>query len=395
MKRVVARESQIVGTFDDETLAALLNGGTLKLSDQYWDETRSTWGPMTDYLGYKGPKRRIGAAALRFVTLVIAAGCGSLATWMAMKDPAPVQVGPLASAGQERPPQAGTPTLTPAPTPALAPPPAVKPAEKAAPPPALALLNVEVFDDNVAVTVQNKGPEAVKGFDLKLKYFQLPGDQLVFERNENAISQQETGQTERIEAIKALDARIGALGRNLKLVSTDVMIWTTSHIKALPTAEQWQAFGDGQLTAAGAALSNTAAAFATGAASTDAAAREKALTGHLLDLARGTEDMKPLLKAAIERATTERNRIATEQRAADEDLARLKKQQNDLRPRLAEQMAEARKRTIRVENVHVDAVIESELVRRITVKHEKNERESVVVELAQPDPKTVARSDSL
>ena len=49
---------------------------------------------------------------------------------------------------------------------------------------ALALLNVEVFDEEVAVTVQNNGPAAVTGFDLKLKYFVLPGDQLVFDGTE-------------------------------------------------------------------------------------------------------------------------------------------------------------------------------------------------------------------
>ena len=386
MKRVVARESQIVGTFDDETLAALLTGGTLKLSDQYWDETRSTWGPMTDYIGYKGRRRTFGPALLRFVTLVIAAGCGSLITWMSLRESGQQVVGVPALAGQEGPPKGGTPTLTP--------PPVIKPAEEASPSPALTLLNVEVFDENVAVTVQNKGPKAVKGIDLKLKYFELPGDQLVFESNENAIYQQQTAQSARIEAVKALDARIGALGRNLKLVSTDVMIWTPSHIKALPTVEQWRAFGDSGLTTAGTSLASAAAAFSAGASSTDAAAREKALTGYLLDLARGTEDMKPLLNSAIEKATTERKRIAAEQSAAEEALARLKTQQNELRPRLAEQMAEARKKTIRVEIVHVDAVIESELVQRITVKRGKNEREGVVVELARPHQKTVGRAVS-
>ena len=393
MKRVVARESQIVGTFDDETLAALLSGGTLKLSDQYWDESKSTWGPMTDYIGYKGPRRQIGASLLRLVTLLIAAGCGSILTWLWMTDSGQKVVGAPDFAGENGPPKGGAPTLTTL-APTLTPvptPPAVEPAEKAAPPPALALLNVEVFDENVAVTVQNNGQEAVKGFDLREKYFALPGDQLVFGSNEEAIAQHETARLERIERAKALDARIGALGRNLKLVSTDVMIWTPSHIKALPTVEQWRAFGDSELTTAGTALASTAAAFSAGASSTEAAAREKALTGYLLDLARGTEDMKPLLKGAIEKATTERNRIAADQSAADDELARLKKQQNDLQPRLAELMAEAREKTIRVEMVHVDAVIESELVRRITVKREKNERQGVVVELAREDQNTIAR----
>ena len=264
------------------------------------------------------------------------------------------------------------------------PPTAPEPAQKA-PTPALALLNVEVFDEDVAVTVQNKGRMTVNGFDLNLKYFVLPGDQLVFESNEKAIAQFETARLERVQKAKTLDAGIGALGRNLKLVSTDVFIWTPSHIKALPDAEQWRAFGDSELTEAGLALSSTAATFAAGASSNDTAAREQALTIHLLDLARRTEDMKPLLKNAIQRTTAARTGLAAEQSSADEHLERLNKQQRELQPRLAGLMEEARKQPVRVETLHVDAVIEPELVQRIKVKRQKNDHQGVVVELARQD----------
>ena len=392
MKRVVAREQQIVGTYDDETLFALLNGGTLRLADLYWDTKTSTWRPLTDFIGHRAPVRRLVPALMRIAMLLTVAGCGSLVTWLAIrgesKSTAELQTAPAPKTVQLPAP--------PTPAPTLAPPPAGKKETQTAPKPgsrtALALLNVEVFDEEVAVTVQNSGPDAVNGFDLRLKCFVLPGDQLVFDSNEKAIAKQDAERLSGTAKAKELDAIIEALGRNLKIVSADVITWTPSHIKALPSAEQWKAFGDSELGDAGAVLSSTAAGFARGVESDDPVIRESALTKLLPDLGHRAGELKPLLERAIQRATIARNRLTTEQSVAQESLDRIRRQQEELRPRLAGLMAEARKNAIRTEIIHIDAVIEPDLVQRLTIKRQKNDRHGVSVELVRPDEKAVALS---
>lgn len=391
MKRVVARESQIVGTYDDETLRALLNGGTLKMADQYWDAATSNWRPLTDFIGHSAPARRYGPALTRMMVLLAVAGCGSLVTWLAMqggfKEPPSIV---SSQANLVAPPYARVPTTSVQPQTTTIKKAAPNPAPAPKQAPAISLLSVEVFDDEVAVTVQNNSTDAVRGFDLKLKYFVLPGDQLVFDSNEKSLAEQEAARLAIVAKARDLDAIVGVLRRNEKLVSTDVIMWTPTHIKALPTGDQWKALGDEALGSTGAELSRTAAEFASGASGNDPAAREKALTGLLPELAQLTEKMKPLLAQAIQRTSAARNRLATELGLAEDGLAKLKKQQAELEPRLGELITEARKKTIRSEIVHVDAVIDPDLVQRITAKRQKNERHGVVVELASPSDKAVA-----
>ena len=88
MKRVVAKANQIVGNYDDETLRTLLNGGTLKLADQYWDAGTSTWRPLTDFIGHTAPPRRIASALLRFTMLLAVAGYGAFIMWWSLRSPA-------------------------------------------------------------------------------------------------------------------------------------------------------------------------------------------------------------------------------------------------------------------------------------------------------------------
>ena len=397
MKRVVARESQIVGTYDDETLLALLNGGTLRLADQYWDGGTSTWRPLTDFIGQRRSARRLIPALLRFAMLTAVAGCGSLVTWLAL-----TQATPPAAQVQPAPPVptlvssvAPEITVIAAPEDAEIPPEeraTPQPAPAKAPAPAVTLLSVEVFDEDVAVTVQNNGPDAVNGFDVRLKYFVLPGDQLIYDSNEKAIAGHEAAKLAAAARTKEQDAAIDALGHHLKIIGTDVITWTPVHIEALPSAEQWMAFGDADLGRAGSALSSLAAAFARGASSDDPVLRESALTRLLPDLGQSAGELKPLIEKQLQQIKASRNRLATERSMADEELASLRGGQEKLKPRLAKLMPEARKKTIRTEIVHVDAVIEPDLVQRITVKRQKNQRHGVVVELVRPDEKAVALS---
>ena len=254
----------------------------------------------------------------------------------------------------------------------------------------LTLLNVEVFDEELAVTVENHGREPVDGFDLKLKFFDLPAGQRVFDQNAKEISEAEAGRQSLAREIEPLDKAIAALGLHLKLASSDVITWTPSHIKALPGAEQWAAFGDAALAEAGASLKDTARAFADGASSLNATVRHEALTGHLLALARKLEDIRPLIQSVIDKKQGERRRLAAEQDITGRRLAVLRRAQEELQPELAPQMEAARSKARRVEITHVDAVIEPESVRRVAISRAKSEREGVAVELARPDDKSVA-----
>ena len=86
MKRVVARDQQVVGTYDDAKLVALLNAGTLKLTDQHWDAATSAWRPLTDFVGHATRRRSFAAAIGRIAVLLLVAACGSAATWWVMRD---------------------------------------------------------------------------------------------------------------------------------------------------------------------------------------------------------------------------------------------------------------------------------------------------------------------
>ncbi len=393
MKRVVARESQIVGTYDDEMIVALMNAGTLKMADLYWEADSSTWRPLTDFVGKGAPTRR-GNGFPRAVTLLAAAGCGALFTWWTMTSvPQNPTVAPVVGAIPAN--SAMNPTAGAAGTPEVS-------RESAAQNPVaeapraeakLALLNVEAFDDEVAVTVQNNGAAAVNGFDLRLSYFVLPGVQRVFDGNEKAIAQHEVGTQERAERAKILDEMLGALKESQQLLDTEVVTWTPSHIRALPTAGQWMSFGHPALSSAGAALTRIAAEFAEGASSADPVARKQALTERLPNLSRQIEETKPFVMQAIGRKSAARDRLTEEQKDADETLAKLKKQQADLQPRLPALMADARKTPIRSEVRHLDAIVEPGLVQRLTIPREKDERHGVAVELVPAKNRNVAATE--
>ncbi|MBX7211340.1 MAG: hypothetical protein K1X78_23735 [Verrucomicrobiaceae bacterium] len=411
MKRVVIRDSHIVGTYDDATLLALLNAGTLRLGDHYWDEKTATWRPLTDFIGARAPARRLGAIMARAAALLLAAACGSAATWWRLRgtgevpvtggasvgvqaatgtdaDGAPRTESPAAIAGIENKTLPVAKTTVAIPTQAT--PPSndkPKPAQSG-----LAILNVEVFEGEAAVTVQNNGTETVDGFDLRLKYFALPAEKLEFDRNEAAISAHDAGTAERADKTKVLDAIVAALNRNLNIVRADVITWTPDHIKALPTAEQWKAFGDMKLGEAGAALAATAASFSSGASSTVPAVREKALTQVLPELGRRSMEIRPLLEAAIAQAGTTKGKVLAEQNAAEARLAGLKQAQRAVEPRLEALLAEARKTTLRSEVVHVDAPLEAGLVQRVLVKHAKQAGEGVLVDLRDAGGRSVALS---
>lgn len=394
MKRVVARESQIVGTYDDATLRALLNAGRLRLGDQYWDDATSSWRTLTDFIGVSAPVRRSGSVLRKMAALFLAAALGAAGTWWVMKDSGRV-LGVLVQPVASLPPEGGTPTglLSPIPevpaNPIVAP---SAPAEKKLADPTLAILNVEVFEEEVAVTLQNNGADAVHGFDLRLKYFELPAEKLEFDKNEAAIASHDAESAVRAEKVKALDAIAEALGRNLKIVSADVITWTPDHIKALPTAEQWRAFGDVKLGEAGAALTTTATAFAAGASATDPAERNRALTEVLVALGHRTAEVRPLLEAAIKKVAESRDRLVVDQKSSEANLAELKTKQRDLEPRLDQLMSDAQKNSPRMEIVRVDAHLDVGLVQRFAVNRQRNAREGVAVELSRADEKAVALS---
>lgn len=398
MKRVVAREQQVVGTYDDATLVALLNAGTLKLTDQHWDATTSTWRPLTDFIGQAARQRDYSASLARMSVLMLTAACGATATWWVMRDLDTASAAISATLGMtpaRSTPKTTVPSVLPVTEtdPALsqpASPSAENASQKKHPSEVLALLNVEVFDGEVAVTVQNNGSEPVDGFDLKLAYFDLPGDRLIVDSNAKTIAAIESSTEDRKARLKSLEEEIKALGLHLKLVSTDVITWTPSHIKALPDAELWAAFGNKPLAEAGAAAKAVATAFAEGASSINPKTRQQALTGHLLVLARKLDDLRPMIQACIDERAALVTKLNVEHREAAEKLADLQRRQQELQSGLASKMDAARRNPARIEITHVDRVIEHDLVQRITVKRQPGERQSVWVELARPDDKAVA-----
>lgn len=410
MKRVVARDQQVVGTFDDATLVALLNAGTLKLTDQHWDAATSTWRPLTDFVGHAKRRRNFAASIGRIVVMLLVAGCGSAATWWVMRDldsanvaiRATLGIAPVTSETQienhaapeppaktapsrDRTPLANEPASEPSPATSIPNAPTKKRASEV-----LTLLNVEVFDEEMAVTVENHGAEPVDGFDLKLKFFELPAEQRVFDQNAKEVAKTEISQQNLAARIKSLDQAVKMLGLHLKLAGTDVITWTPSHIKALPKAGQWAAFEDAALAEAGDSLTKTAHAFAEGASSLNATIRHEALTGHLLDLARKLEDIRPLIQSVLDKKQGERRKLAVELEVTGSKLAVLHRAQEEIEPKLAALMNAARSKIARAEITHVEASVEAGNVQRITIRRSRNDKEGLVVELARADEKSVA-----
>lgn len=403
MKHVIARDSHIIGTYDDDTLRALLNAGTLKLTDHYWDDATSTWGTLTDFIGPGARARRFRPALARIAILMLAAGCGSVATWLTITRPDMTTIfnvpanpgGPSTAPPQitDQTPAAPVPTPVEHRAPATPTPPAppVSPSQKT-PTSALALLNVEVFDDEVAVTVQNNGEESVDGFDVRLNYFALPPETLRDKADEAEIAALESKSAERAARIKQASALATALEYHFKVVTTDVITWTPSHVKALPSEDEWKNFGDDKLAAVGAKLTRTARAFAAGASGTDPVARNRALTEVLLDLARCTEDARPLIEKALASQGAERDRLYAEQKRADTAISTLKQKRADSAPLVGNATGLAQSKPLRTEVVHISGSIEPGLVQRIAVRRQPGKGEGVVAELVRPDEKTVALS---
>ena len=400
MKRVVARDSQVVGAYDDQTLHALLSGGTLKLTDVYWDAGRGEWRPLLDFIEGEGGGGGSGAGLWRQVALlVLAAAAGSVVTWFAMRT-TPAATQPLTVAPGA--PASSTPATSPETTPkpaapgqaaAAAPTPSPSPAGAPKPEQDLEILSIESFDDEVAVTLQNHSANPVDGLALELKYFELPRDQIMLKENEAAVARHEEAIATALGHSKEINAVITALKRNLQIASADVITWTPAHIAALPTAEQWRAFGDAELEKAGLALNEAAATFAKGADSTDPEVRKQALTEHLLSLARKADDLKPVIERLITNAETTRGKFTDEISNRTVSVVKLEKEQPGLRARAAPLMDTARNTVVHQETAKVDAVIPPGQVKRVIVSRRNDPRVGVTIALPGAKvPRTTAAS---
>lgn len=391
-QRVVARDSQILGTYDEDTLLALLNGGTLKLTDQYWDAKRSEWRPLMDYVGksrfesrwnlFRIPARiRIG----RLASMVVSAALGALITWAVLQPPRALttwwrttrEAGP-ATEPSPAPPAPQAPPATPAES---TPPPEAAPKPPPSSPSTPDLVNVEDLGDEVALTVLNRSDTRTRDIEVRLIYHELPADDLRLDKIEQAIAAAQARLKSGNEKARSIAAVSESLDRILRLVSTDVVTWTPAHLKAIPTAEQWKAFGDAELEKAGTQLADAAAIFSSHVASNDPSIRKQALTENLLALARTADDLKRVIERLLADAAASRKKQEADVRSANAELDALKARQSELRPIQDSTWAKARKKAVRAEVVRINETIEPGLVKRVTVKRDPDPRLGVIAEL--------------
>lgn len=391
-KRVVARDNQILGAYDEDTLLALLNGGTLKLTDQYWDARRSEWRPLMDYLGKTGSIggsvwwRILGHIRFgRLATMLISAACGAAVTWLILRPPEALKAWIEAKVTREEarpatttPPAEATdskPAASPVP-----PKPAAEPAPKSSAPP-LEIVSVEDLGDEVAITLHNTSDTSVSGIAVRLLYHPLPAGDRPPDRIEADLEAAQARLKESGDKASALAETIESLERILRLISTDVVTWTPGHIKAIPSAEQWKSFGNLEIEKAGSELIEAASVFSSHVTSSDPDIRKQALTEDMLALAKKTEELKPMLLRLLAEASKSRTKIEETMKSTGGEIESLKAKKSEMQGRRPVALAEAGKNVVRSEVVRLEATIESGLVKRVTVERDRDPRLGVTAEL--------------
>ncbi len=370
-KHVVIREQQVLGAYDRETLLALLNGGTLKLSDSYWDAERSEWRTVVDFLGEEKARR----FRWRLVCL-LAAGAAIIASlaWAVLRW--------KTDASGDAPPAAPPPPSLPAPQPASAPP--AKPAEP--PPPSAVILHVEDLDHEVAVTIQNNSTASLGKVKLLLEYFWLPGAQLRLNQiAAQSLAEETTGDHARKQAAAVRGERIIPLRHLLDLLSKDAAGWTPGHHQSLPRMDGWALFGGEGLIQAGRSLTTASELFVTHIESPDSAVRRQALSADLPLLIKLAGEARLLVEKRLAQLEKEESRHLLAATEAGRRLHDIELERTRLRPALEAALSDARKAPAQKETVEADAGIGPGLVKRILVPREKHSRLGIHARIADSE----------
>lgn len=375
-KHVVIREQQVLGAYDRETLLALLNGGTLKLTDSYWDAERSEWRRVVDFLGEE-KARRFRWRLAGGIAVAAALAAGVLAVVLQRQR----------DAGGAAPPAAASPAVT-APAAPASPEPALNPPvpPPAAPPPSAVILHVEDYEREVAVTIQNNSAEPLGKVKLLLEYYWLPGAQLRLNQIEaQSLAAEREAEDARKQAATVRRERIVPLRSLLDLLGQDAAAWSPAQHQSLPRADGWAALGDEPLAKAGRALSGASKAFVTRIESSDPEARRQALSVHLPALIELAGNIKPLAAERLTGAENEEKRLLAAVLNAGKRIQDIEAERAGLQASLDAALIEARKVAAQKETIETEAGIAPGLVKRLLVPRAKHERMGVTARIAGGD----------
>ena len=376
-----------MGTYDDEMIVALMNGGTLKLTDQFWDNDRQAWRPLHEFIIGKEEK-----AVTR--------------PWLVVAGTAIIAGGLVFLVMREHQAALGQPSL---------PPPAPAEAQLPAPPAAdaellqmrarvaelekqlsksrsakdenpehakLRIVNIEDFRDEVAVTIMNESGFLVTKAPVELSYHALPPPEQRLEKIDEKI----VAARERATRHENLARAAARLFGDLKAVHDSLSLppdkWNDAFLKAVPDKAGWAKLGDPNLAAEGVKLNRDASLFLRYINSSIEPDRRHATDNLFGPLQNQIATVLGLIGARALAVESEHATCIELAKQAVDELKGLQTMRLTLEPMQASLVAEARKRVLRTDKAELAGPFFPGEVKRCVIKRAINSDWGVTAAIA-------------
>lgn len=387
LKHVIAREDRLMGTYEDEMIVALMNGGTLKLTDQFWDNDRQAWRPLHEFIIGKEKKPVTRPWLLVLGAAIIAGGL----VFIVMREQMSALA--LAAAPPSAPPEAPAPAAADSGVEiaqlrarvaelqqALAksvPAPAKQPEQAK-----LRIVNVEDLQDEVAVTVMNESSFLVTKVPVALAYHALPPPEQRLDKIDERMLEARQRVTDNDDLARAAARLFGDLKTVHDSLSLPPDRWNDAFLKAIPAKAGWVKLGDPKLTDEGVKLNRDALVFLKYINSSDEPGRQHATDNLFGPLQNQMATVLGLIGAkALAVESDHATYLELAKQAADE-LKKLEAKRQTLEPMQESLIAEARKRVLRTDEAELAGQFFPGEVKRCILKRAINSDWGVTVALA-------------
>lgn len=378
-----------MGTLDDETVVALMSGGTLKLTDKYWDESRQTWRPLHEFIVGAGRKKSPSLLPALLITALLSGAGGYLASKhlpntadAALPEAAPAttpttpddtktiaalkeRVSELQSALSKK---RGTETL----------------ADAAK---SVKILSVEDLKTEVAITVQNESANLITTVPVTLTYHALPPPEQRLEKVDEKIAEARRNLADNDDLAVTAAKLFGDLKSTHDALSLPAEKWDDAFLSKIPEKEDWIKFGNPKLTEEGTALKEMAGRFSMKINSTVEAERKEAIEQIFGHLQNQMTVVLGLIGAKALSVESEHATFVQRARQADTELKKLESARRELEPQQEQLLANARKTITRTDTVPLKGQFLPGEVKRVVITRAVNSDWGVQAALAPPGVK--------
>jgi hypothetical protein len=383
LKHVIARDDRLMGTYDDETVVALLSGGTLKLTDKFWDASLQSWRPLHEFIVGVGRKKSAALFPMLLITAMLFGAGGFFAskhfaktavaaTANAAPAPANSEDVKTIAALKERVAEMQSALSRQRETEASA------DAGKT-----VKILNVEDLKTELAITVQNESANLITTVPVSLTYHALPPLEQRLEKVDEKIADTRRLLTDNDDLAVTAAKLFGELKSTHDALSLPAEKWNDAFLSKIPGKDGWVKFGDPKLTDAGAALKEVADHFSTKINSAIEAERKEAIEQIFGDLQNKMTVVLGLIGARALAAESEHTTFVQRAKQADTDLKKLEATRRELEPKQEQLLAEARKTITRTETVTLTGQFLPGEVKRVVISRAVNSDWGVSATLAQ------------